>query len=490
MLNVVSIGGRVDISSSGIDFSITGSLVSGTSFIVADIEAIGYDWEVIHTGTMVNAKLVPREYDGVIAATMESRGFAIPYKFNAPPLMTGTSTQTTSTPHMMGFASMNGYVTWSIAGFSGSIKRQPVGGGTINSVSRNMYYGNFVCMPSERVLIQKQAAGWGNIECEVYDWKSGSGTVISSLPEQYSSGDYRAIDKICITKNSKLVIGSVVEDSSYYPAPSRHIVEVWIYNVNDPTSAPIYWESPGFPTNYQSKARQLVLVDNIVYIIIPFGGLPDNEVIDGVICCSAPIIVKINTDTGNVSYGRLYRGSDNVTMTYSAAYDKGLNKIGVIEYTRDAVGTIRHYGLMLVDLNSFSCTFPYEIEWNTTDPPPQPSGFPKAIVRGSEESWLITLDGNVRPFNSPSTTDTTVNIGVAPNEVYQQPIHVCNVVDKDGHLWTLEGSTIIGHSVIGGDEPSIITSIPSSTNTFLYLCDGKLFVLYDSGTTDTLYLVN
>lgn len=50
MFNITKAGNRVDIFSSGIDFRITGSLVSGTSMMVANIEAVGYDWEVTASG--------------------------------------------------------------------------------------------------------------------------------------------------------------------------------------------------------------------------------------------------------------------------------------------------------------------------------------------------------------------------------------------------------------------------------------------------------
>jgi hypothetical protein len=59
MFSITQVGNRVDISSSGIDFRITGSLVSGTSYMIANIEAIGYDWDITSvSGTLVNVKLI------------------------------------------------------------------------------------------------------------------------------------------------------------------------------------------------------------------------------------------------------------------------------------------------------------------------------------------------------------------------------------------------------------------------------------------------
>ena len=59
MFNITQVGNRVDIFSSGIDFRITGSLVTGTSFMMANIEAVGYDWDVTSvSGTLVNVSLI------------------------------------------------------------------------------------------------------------------------------------------------------------------------------------------------------------------------------------------------------------------------------------------------------------------------------------------------------------------------------------------------------------------------------------------------
>jgi hypothetical protein len=63
MFNIIQSGNVVNIDSPDVDFDITVSLISGTAFQVANIEAIGYDWEVTSSGTMMmaNVKLIPRD---------------------------------------------------------------------------------------------------------------------------------------------------------------------------------------------------------------------------------------------------------------------------------------------------------------------------------------------------------------------------------------------------------------------------------------------
>lgn len=61
MFNIIRYGNVVNISSSGIDFQITGSYVTGTSYMVAHIEAVGYSWDVTYSGTVANIKLVSGE---------------------------------------------------------------------------------------------------------------------------------------------------------------------------------------------------------------------------------------------------------------------------------------------------------------------------------------------------------------------------------------------------------------------------------------------
>jgi hypothetical protein len=63
MFNIAQSGNIVNIDSDGVEFDITVSLISGTSFQVANIEAIDYDWEVTSSGTMMmaNVKLISRE---------------------------------------------------------------------------------------------------------------------------------------------------------------------------------------------------------------------------------------------------------------------------------------------------------------------------------------------------------------------------------------------------------------------------------------------
>lgn len=62
MFNLTQVGNRIDISSEGIDFTITPAYASGTSLPIANIEANGYDWEVTYSGTLVaNVKLIVPE---------------------------------------------------------------------------------------------------------------------------------------------------------------------------------------------------------------------------------------------------------------------------------------------------------------------------------------------------------------------------------------------------------------------------------------------
>jgi hypothetical protein len=57
MFNIAQSGNIVNIDSDGVEFDITVSLISGTSFQVANIEAIGYSWEVTSSGTMMMANV-------------------------------------------------------------------------------------------------------------------------------------------------------------------------------------------------------------------------------------------------------------------------------------------------------------------------------------------------------------------------------------------------------------------------------------------------
>jgi hypothetical protein len=58
MFNITQSGNIVNIDSPDVEFDITVSLISGTSFQVANIEAIGYSWEVTSSGTVANVKLI------------------------------------------------------------------------------------------------------------------------------------------------------------------------------------------------------------------------------------------------------------------------------------------------------------------------------------------------------------------------------------------------------------------------------------------------
>lgn len=58
MFNITQVGNVVNIDSPDVEFDITVSLISGTSFQVANIEAIGYSWEVTSSGTVANIKLI------------------------------------------------------------------------------------------------------------------------------------------------------------------------------------------------------------------------------------------------------------------------------------------------------------------------------------------------------------------------------------------------------------------------------------------------
>ena len=64
MFNLIQDGNRIDITSSGIDFRITGTYVSGSSYMIANIEAVGYDWDVYMSasGTLANVKLHQEVY--------------------------------------------------------------------------------------------------------------------------------------------------------------------------------------------------------------------------------------------------------------------------------------------------------------------------------------------------------------------------------------------------------------------------------------------
>ena len=61
MFNITQYGNVVNIDSPNVEFDITITQISGTSFQIANIEAIGYDWEVTSSGTMMmaNVKLIP-----------------------------------------------------------------------------------------------------------------------------------------------------------------------------------------------------------------------------------------------------------------------------------------------------------------------------------------------------------------------------------------------------------------------------------------------
>lgn len=59
MFNVDKSGMVVNISSDGIAFNVTTGLISGTSLVLATIEAIGCTWEVTSSGTVANVKLIP-----------------------------------------------------------------------------------------------------------------------------------------------------------------------------------------------------------------------------------------------------------------------------------------------------------------------------------------------------------------------------------------------------------------------------------------------
>jgi hypothetical protein len=59
MFNITQYGNVVNIDSEDVIFHITGSYASGTSFMVANIWAEGYDWDVTYSGTFVaNVKLI------------------------------------------------------------------------------------------------------------------------------------------------------------------------------------------------------------------------------------------------------------------------------------------------------------------------------------------------------------------------------------------------------------------------------------------------
>lgn len=63
MFNIAKSGYIVNITSEGIDFGVTGTFVSGTSFKVANIWAEGCPWEITVSGTIANIKLI--SFDGV-----------------------------------------------------------------------------------------------------------------------------------------------------------------------------------------------------------------------------------------------------------------------------------------------------------------------------------------------------------------------------------------------------------------------------------------
>jgi hypothetical protein len=64
MFNIAQSGNVVNIDSEDVTFDITVSLISGTAFQVANIEAIGYDWEVTTSvsGTVADISLIPRNH--------------------------------------------------------------------------------------------------------------------------------------------------------------------------------------------------------------------------------------------------------------------------------------------------------------------------------------------------------------------------------------------------------------------------------------------
>lgn len=58
MFNIIRSGNVVNITSEEVEFDVTSTLISGTSYKVANIEAVGYSWDVTYSGTTANIQLI------------------------------------------------------------------------------------------------------------------------------------------------------------------------------------------------------------------------------------------------------------------------------------------------------------------------------------------------------------------------------------------------------------------------------------------------
>ena len=197
MFNITQYGSIVNIDSEDVIFHITGSYISGTSFMMANIWAEGYSWDVIYSGTYIaHIKLLEANLD-----TCDFRNY--PWIELAHPsrifMASGSVTTTTiysseDNPIAKGFVRNGNYLYYEVyntdtGGTYSVIERDLTTDDetSIDVITENYLSGGILCyLDGRKILVRPHRAQFGSDNTEVYlvDFETSSVSTYATMEDE------------------------------------------------------------------------------------------------------------------------------------------------------------------------------------------------------------------------------------------------------------------------------------------------------------------
>jgi hypothetical protein len=204
MFNIIQFGNVVNIDSDSVEFDITVSLISGTSFQVANIEAIDCDWEVTSSGTTANIELISGMpisgghhgyglYWKMIYAPFTSKQTLNDITTLEPVLLNTTSGAGVGTNNAPRFEMTNKYIYFDLRHPSSVIRRYSITGTSAYQEYAGTYGGVLFCPYNDDIIYNyEEDATYGYIREIDFSGVSGTATTkyTFELSDTYNGNTY------------------------------------------------------------------------------------------------------------------------------------------------------------------------------------------------------------------------------------------------------------------------------------------------------------